>query len=144
MQVNQKSFYVCCLRLQTLPLRRQSKYPGTHISQCDVYCSYNEATAGIMLHFWNTSSSCLLCKSLTSSLLHKLPLLSREVDPKGKRTVGVVTKVDLAEPGIKDRLEATGADHLRLELGYVAVCNFCTHVTCVVLKFKVQNFVDMH
>ena len=32
-----------------------------------------------------------------------------------------MTKVDLAEPGIRDRLEATGADHLRLELGYVAV-----------------------
>ena len=61
----------------------------------------------------------------------------REHDPTGKRTVGVVTKPDRADPGIRDRLEATGADHLRLELGYVAVralpeheqvsCDACAH-----------------
>lgn len=47
----------------------------------------------------------------------------REHDPSGKRTVGVVAKPDRADPGIRDRLEATGADHLRLDLGYVAVCS---------------------
>ena len=52
----------------------------------------------------------------------------REVDPSGKRTVGVVTKADLAESGIRDRLEGTGADHLRLELGYVAVRAQCGNV----------------
>ncbi|KAL3151207.1 hypothetical protein ABBQ38_013050 [Trebouxia sp. C0009 RCD-2024] len=46
---------------------------------------------------------------------------SREHDPSGKRTVGVVTKPDRADPGIRDRLEATGAEYLRLDMGYVAV-----------------------
>lgn len=43
----------------------------------------------------------------------------------------MVTKPDRADPGTHDRLEATGADHLHLDLGYVAVCNNM----CVVLTY---------
>ncbi len=63
-------------------------------------------------------------------------LSCRHIDPSGKHAVGVVTKADLAEPGIKDRLEATGADHLRLELGYVAVWDLnlpCPALPCPAL-----------
>ena len=47
--------------------------------------------------------------------------LCRLVDPHGQRTLGVVTKSDLATWGLRARLEATGENHLRMELGYVAV-----------------------
>lgn len=47
--------------------------------------------------------------------------LARMVDPHGQRTLGVVTKADLATWGLRARLEATSDTHLRMELGYVAV-----------------------
>lgn len=43
------------------------------------------------------------------------------VDPHGQRTLGVVTKADMATWGLRARLEATEENHLRMELGYVAV-----------------------
>ena len=42
-------------------------------------------------------------------------------DPKKNRTLGVVTKINKADKGIRAKLEATGADHVKLELGIIAV-----------------------
>eukprot|EP01113_Clastostelium_recurvatum_P038279 TRINITY_DN5709_c0_g1_i1.p1 TRINITY_DN5709_c0_g1~~TRINITY_DN5709_c0_g1_i1.p1 ORF type:complete len:670 (-),score=121.19 TRINITY_DN5709_c0_g1_i1:8-2017(-) len=49
--------------------------------------------------------------------------MSREVDPNGLRTLGVVTKIDLATRGIANRLQAKGERDLPLKMGYVAVRN---------------------
>lgn len=48
--------------------------------------------------------------------------MSKEVDELGERTIAVVTKLDLAEKGIRNRLE-TGVQQLALRLGCVAVRN---------------------
>ncbi|CAF1050943.1 unnamed protein product [Adineta ricciae] len=51
--------------------------------------------------------------------------LAREFDPLGKRTIGVITKTDLAtdRSKLKQQLLMTGRDVIRLKLGFVAVRN---------------------
>ena len=50
-------------------------------------------------------------------------LLARSVDPQQRRTLGVVTKVDRAEGGIRARLLAEEESDLKLQLGFIAVRN---------------------
>ena len=47
-------------------------------------------------------------------------MMSKTVDPLGERSIGVVTKADLAEKGIRRKLER-GVEELGLQLGVVAV-----------------------
>ena len=47
-------------------------------------------------------------------------MLSKQVDPEGLRSIGVVTKMDLAERGVRRKLEK-GVEELGLQLGVVAV-----------------------
>ena len=47
-------------------------------------------------------------------------MMSKEVDPEGLRSIGVVTKTDLAEKGIRRKLEK-GVEELGLQMGVVAV-----------------------
>ena len=46
-------------------------------------------------------------------------MMSKEVDPEGVRSIGVVTKTDLAEKGIRRKLEK-GVEELGLQMGVVA------------------------
>jgi len=50
-------------------------------------------------------------------------LLARTVDPQQRRTLGVITKVDRAEAGIRARLLAEEESDLKLQLGFIAVRN---------------------
>ncbi len=50
-------------------------------------------------------------------------LLARAVDPQQRRTLGVITKVDRAEAGIRARLLAEEESDLKLSLGFIAVRN---------------------
>ena len=47
--------------------------------------------------------------------------LAMQVDKSGDRTLGVVTKADLAPKGINRKLEGTDASEHKLRLGCVAV-----------------------
>lgn len=48
--------------------------------------------------------------------------LAREIDPKGVRTIGVITKIDIMDAGTNARRMLTGQD-VPLRLGYVGVKN---------------------
>lgn len=56
---------------------------------------------------------------------HESLKIAREFDPEGQRTLGVVTKMDRAEPGsdIISKLKGMGHGHIKLKLGFVAVRN---------------------
>ena len=77
------------------------------------------ANVFVLLH-----SSCLLhpTRCLSVDCARQCVMMSKEVDPSSIRTIGVVTKLDLAEKGIRRKLE-NGADQLGLKLGVVAVRN---------------------
>lgn len=49
--------------------------------------------------------------------------IAQELDREGKRTLGVVTKIDTYEKGtrIKDKIEGTHENEIRLKHGYIAV-----------------------
>jgi len=48
--------------------------------------------------------------------------MAREIDPKGIRTLGVITKVDIMDAGTNARNMILG-NEVPLRLGYVAVKN---------------------
>lgn len=50
--------------------------------------------------------------------------IAQELDPGGKRTLGVITKIDLQPQGLREKLLPTGANAIRLELGCVGVSQF--------------------
>ncbi|CAL8117594.1 unnamed protein product [Orchesella dallaii] len=50
--------------------------------------------------------------------------LAKEVDPNGNRTLGVLTKIDIMEPGTDARKELTGKHpHVQLKLGMIGIMN---------------------
>lgn len=50
--------------------------------------------------------------------------MAKQVDPEGKRTLGVLTKLDLMDRGV-DALDALAGRVIPLQLGYVGVVNRC-------------------
>ena len=48
--------------------------------------------------------------------------MARKVDPKGERTIGVITKVDIMDRGTNAKKMLEGKE-VELNLGYVAIKN---------------------
>jgi replication fork clamp-binding protein CrfC len=48
--------------------------------------------------------------------------LARKIDPEGKRTIGVITKIDIMDKGTDARNLLMGHE-VTLELGFVGVVN---------------------
>lgn len=47
--------------------------------------------------------------------------IAQHLDKEGKRTLGVITKVDMLTQGLQDKLVPMGPNAIRLRLGYVGV-----------------------
>eukprot|EP01016_Furgasonia_blochmanni_P003880 TRINITY_DN1151_c0_g1_i1.p1 TRINITY_DN1151_c0_g1~~TRINITY_DN1151_c0_g1_i1.p1 ORF type:complete len:735 (+),score=207.31 TRINITY_DN1151_c0_g1_i1:68-2272(+) len=75
----------------------------------------------IMTYIRNPNSIILALTSANTDLANSDSLkLAREVDPEGKRTIGVVTKIDLMDEGT-DALDTLQGKVYPLKLGYVGV-----------------------
>ena len=48
--------------------------------------------------------------------------MARQADPEGKRTIGVITKVDIMDKGTNAKRMIEGKD-VELNLGYIAIKN---------------------
>lgn len=78
-----------------------------------------------MIKEYITNDNCLILavSSANTELYNSDALkIAREVDPSGKRTIGVITKLDLMDKGT-DALKILENKEFKLALGYVGVVN---------------------
>ncbi len=74
---------------------------------CLIIYAYIQSEESILLNVLPANVDFSTCEALA---------LSRAVDPKGDRTVGVITKIDKCEPGIGVKLE-TAVQSMGVKLG---------------------------
>ena len=101
--------------------------PGiTHLSMNNEQGDIHEATVNLVKKYISNDQMIILCviPSIDDFANSEAIKLAKEVDPAGKRTLGVVTKIDLckADTKIADKLKGEG-NNVKLELGFVAVRN---------------------
>lgn len=82
-----------------------------------------EITMDLIRHQISGESKVILCvlPSTADFVTSAALKLAMQVDKSGDRTLGVVTKADLAPKGINRKLEGTDASEHKLRLGCVAV-----------------------
>ena len=101
--------------------------PGiTHLSVNDTQEDIHTATINLVKKYISNEQMIILCvvPALDDFANSEAIKFAKSVDPHGKRTLGVVTKVDLckSDTRISDKLKGEG-NNVKLELGYVAVRN---------------------
>ena len=101
--------------------------PGiTHLSSNNVQEDIHQATVNLVKKYISNEQMIILCvvPAVDDFANSEAIRLAKEVDPAGKRTLGVVTKVDLCKSDTKiaEKLRGEGAN-VKLELGFVAVRN---------------------
>jgi GTP-binding protein EngB required for normal cell division len=101
--------------------------PGiTHMSLNNVQEDIHDATVNLVKKYISNEQMIILCviPAVDDFANSEAIKLAKTVDPEGKRTLGVVTKVDLAKNDVKimDKLRGTG-NNVNLKLGFIAVKN---------------------
>lgn len=101
--------------------------PGiTHLSLNDEQQDIHSATVNLVKKYISNDQMIILCvvPALDDFANSEAIKLAKSVDPLGKRTLGVVTKVDLckSDTRISEKLRSEG-NNVKLGLGFVAVKN---------------------
>ena len=101
--------------------------PGiTHMSRKNVQEDIHEATVSLVKKYIQNEQMIILCvcPALDDFANSEAIKLAKEVDPEGKRTLGVITKVDLCKSDTKIEEKLRGEDNnVQLALGFIAVRN---------------------
>ncbi len=99
--------------------------PGiTHISVNNTQKNIHEETLNLVKKYISNPHIIILCvvPSTEDFANCEAIKLSNEVDPDGKRTIGVVTKVDISPYDITEKLKCEG-NNVVLKLGFIGVKN---------------------
>jgi interferon-induced GTP-binding protein Mx1 len=101
--------------------------PGiTHMSRKNVQEDIHEATVSLVKKYIQNEQMIILCvcPALDDFANSEAIKLAKEVDPEGKRTLGVITKVDLCKADTKIEEKLRGEENnVQLALGFIAVRN---------------------
>jgi GTP-binding protein EngB required for normal cell division len=101
--------------------------PGiTHLSLHGVQADIHKETSDLVKKYISNEQMIILCvvPAIDDFANSEAIKLAKSVDPLGKRTLGIVTKVDLckSDTRIAEKLRGEG-NNVRLDLGFVAVRN---------------------
>tara|TARA_B110000977_G_scaffold201498_1_gene296427 strand:+ start:372 stop:2258 length:1887 start_codon:yes stop_codon:yes gene_type:complete len=101
--------------------------PGiTHMSLNNVQEDIHSATVNLVKKYISNEQMIILCviPAVDDFANSEAIKLAKTVDPEGKRTLGVITKVDMAKSDVKimDKLRGIG-NNVNLKLGFIAVRN---------------------
>jgi len=109
----------------TVPNLTLVDLPGiTKVATGDQPADIERQIRDMLLHFISNPNSIIVAVSpATEDIANSEALkIAREVDPKGVRTIGVLTKLDLMDPGT-DAKRILQNQAIPLQLGYVGVIN---------------------
>ena len=99
--------------------------PGiTHLSANDEQQDIHAETVNLVRKYISNEQMIILCVVPCLDDANSEQKLAKEVDKQGKRTLGIVTKVDLCKSDTKiaEKLKGEG-NNVKLDLGFVAVRN---------------------
>jgi interferon-induced GTP-binding protein Mx1 len=99
--------------------------PGiTHMSVDNVQEDIHTETVNLVKKYIKNEHMIILCvvPAMDDFANSEAIKMSKEIDPDGERTIGVITKIDICQDDITDKIKGSGRN-VSLKLGFVAVKN---------------------
>ena len=101
--------------------------PGiTHMSVDNVQEDIHTETVNLVKKYIKNEHMIILCvvPAMDDFANSEAIKMSKEIDPTGERTIGVITKIDICQDDITDKIKGAGRN-VSLKLGFVAIKNRC-------------------